>query len=289
MTRGLSLLVTFLSVTALPMALAQEAGFTVPGTVEAGAAFTVSSVGSGNGTLYVIGPNEVLKKPVQLGTTVQMPAGTLVHAGHYLALLSYEGGTQSSSFYVLPSEAPAKVSFLAKPSRLPVDTRDGVTGAVYVFDHFGNLIVIPTPVLFQLSTPTGAVQTNRVLTRNGVAWTTMNTTAREGHDSFVARVAEVTATRLVHQVAGNPCRLSMSAHSAGQRLQLETEPVRDCSGNPVPDGTIVTFTETYNGSLSSADVPIKHGIAKVYLPAHPGSVLSVASGVVLGNQIRWGK
>ena len=27
-------------------------------------------------------------------------------------------------------------------------------------------------------------------------------------------------------------------------MELETAPVRDCSGNPVPDGTIVTFTET---------------------------------------------
>jgi hypothetical protein len=63
--------------------------------------------------------------------------------------------------------------------------------------------------------------------------------------------------------------------------------VHDCSGNAVPDGTIVTFTELYNDAKSSVDVPIKKGIAKVEMPANKGAIISVASGVVLGNQIRW--
>ena len=33
--------------------------------------------------------------------------------------------------------------FLAKPSRLPVGLHDGITGAVYVFDAYKNLIVTP--------------------------------------------------------------------------------------------------------------------------------------------------
>lgn len=289
MTSRFSLLLALLTVAALPAAFAQDAGLTVPPTIQAGSAFAVSTAGSGSGTLYIVGPDEVIRKRIDLGTAVQLPAGALVHAGRYLAILSSASGAQSASFNVLPSETPAKLSFLAEPSRLPVDIHNGVTGTVYVFDRFGNLIVKPTPVSFQLSTPAGQSQNDKVVTRGGAAWTKMNTTAREGHDSFVVRVGEITASRLIHQVAGDPCRLSMSVHPSSQGLQLETAPVRDCSGNPVPDGTIVTFTETYNGSLSTADVPIKHGIAKVDLPAHPGSVLSVASGVVLGNQIRWEK
>ena len=45
--------------------------------------------------------------------------------------------------------------------------------------------------------------------------------------------------------------------AAGERLAAETEPVRDCSGNALPDGTIVTFTETYNGGESTVDVPLQ--------------------------------
>jgi len=90
-------------------------------------------------------------------------------------------------------------------------------------------------------------------------------------------------------VRGDPCSLKMSAHPAGQQIELQTEPVRDCSDNAVPDGTIVTFTESYEGGESTVDVPLKRGIAEVKMPARPGAKLSVASGVVLGNEIRWGK
>jgi len=63
--------------------------------------------------------------------------------------------------------------------------------------------------------------------------------------------------------------------------------VRDCNGNPVPDGTIITFTETYNGGQSTVDVPLKRGVARTEMPARNGAVISVASGVVMGNEIRW--
>jgi len=57
----------------------------------------------------------------------------------------------------------------------------------------------------------------------------------------------------------------------------------------VPDGTIVTFTETYGDMQSTVDVPLKRDIASVEMPSHNGATISVASGVILGNQIRWGK
>jgi hypothetical protein len=80
----------------------------------------------------------------------------------------------------------------------------------------------------------------------------------------------------------------MNARPSGQRLALETDPVRDCSGNPVPDGTVVTFTEIYNGDEATVDVPIKHGIARTEMPAYKGATISVATGVVMGNEIHWG-
>ena len=75
----------------------------------------------------------------------------------------------------------------------------------------------------------------------------------------------------------------MSAQHSGQKIKLQTEPVRDCSGNAVPDGTIVTFTETYHGGVSTVDVPLKRDIAQTEMPAYDGAVISVATGVVLGK------
>jgi hypothetical protein len=49
----------------------------------------------------------------------------------------------------------------------------------------------------------------------------------------------------------------------------------------------VTFTESFDGGQSTVDVPLKKGIAEVQMADHKGAAISVASGVVLGNQIRW--
>jgi hypothetical protein len=117
----------------------------------------------------------------------------------------------------------------------------------------------------------------------------MDSTAQQGSDTFVARAGDVSSTRIVAQVPGDPCGLKMSARQSGQQLELSTDPVRDCNGNAVPDGTIVTFTESYRGGQSTVDVPLKRGIAEVQMPVHSGATISVASGVVMGNQIGWEK
>jgi len=269
-------------------ALAQGGSLTLPKTIEAGSAFSIPSTGSGKATLYIVGLGQTLKRELQLGDAISFPSGTLYSAGHYITVLAREGSAaESGGFDVVPTSKPADIAFLARPSRLAIGLHDGITGAAYVFDAYHNLITKPTRVAFELSTPKGATQTRTVETRNGAAWTTMDSTPQQGMDKFVARVGDASSMRIVGQVPGDPCSLKMSAHPAGQQIQLQTEPVRDCSGNAVPDGTIVTFTETYDGGESTVDVPLKRGIAEIKMPAHPGARISVASGVVLGNEIRW--
>ena len=117
----------------------------------------------------------------------------------------------------------------------------------------------------------------------------MDSTAKEGVAQFVARVGDAKQTRVIQQVPGDPCRLKMSARPSGTRLALETEPVRDCAGNTVLDGTIVTFAETSSNGEDTVDVPLKGGVARTEMPAHDGAKISVATGIVMGNQIRWSK
>ncbi|MGB6689210.1 MAG: hypothetical protein WBE76_15350 [Terracidiphilus sp.] len=286
MRLGFPILMLGLAATMQP-ALAQDGGITVPKTVEAGSAFSIQSTGSGKATLYIVGLGQVLKRDVNLGETTSFPAESLSHAGHYLVVFAGANSTESGAFDVTPAGKPTELSFLAEPSRLPVGLRDGITGAAYVFDAYGNLIVTPSPVSFELSSSTGAVQKRTVTTRDGAAWIALDSTAQQGKDKFVAEVDGISATRVIGQVAGDPCGLNMSAKPSGNEIELETDPVRDCSGNAVPDGTIVTFTESYRDSQSTVDVPLKRGIAKVDMPAHDGATITVASGVVMGNQIRW--
>ena len=266
---------------------AQKAGITAPEKIIAGSAFSIQSTGSGNAVLYIVGLRQILRRDVRLGDEMSFPAGTLCSAGHYLLVLDSGATVENRPLEVMPADRPASVSFLAKPSRLPVGLHDGITGAVYVFDTYENLITQPIPVSFELQTGSAAPQARRVTSHDGAAWTAMDSSPKEGKARFVARVDRVSSTRVIEQVPGDPCGLKMTARQNGEKLELETEPVRDCSGNPVSDGTIVTFTESYNGSQSTVDVPLKRGIARVEMPAQSGARISVASGVVMGNEIRW--
>jgi len=267
--------------------LAGAQGLTLPETIQAGAAFDVQISGTGNGTLYIVGPSQVLQQKVTLGQTASFDSGTLTNAGIYTVVLTGGSSTEHRTLNVLPAKDAAHITFLARPSRLPVNLHNGISGAVYVFDAYHNLIIKPMPVSFDLTPPSGAAQQRKATTVDGAAWVQLNSTPKEGMGKFVASADGVTSQRIVEQVPGAPCRLQMSASRSGQQLELQTEPVRDCSGNAVPDGTIVTFTEDYKGMQSTVDVPLKRGIAKVEMPAHNGATITVASGVVLGNEIHW--
>lgn len=289
MKPGLMLILGGLLAATFPMTYAQSSDLSVPQKVEAGAAFSIQSTGSGKGMLYVVGPGQVIRRDVNLGGTIDIAAGVLTRAGDYVVIVAGSSSVQHGHLFVTPANDPAHLSFLARPSRLPVNLRSGISGAVYVFDAYHNLITQPKAVSFQLTPASGATQQHKATTSYGAAWTQMDSTSREGDDKFVAQVEGASSMRIVQQVPGEPCGLKISAKPAGDQIEVQTAPVRDCSGNAVPDGTIVTFTEDYNGMQSTVDVPLKRDVATITLPAHDGARISVASGVVMGNEIHWGK
>ena len=268
----------------LPLA-AQSANMTLPASVAAGSAFTIPTSGSGHAEVYIVGPGQVLRSAVELGEPVSFSAGTLNNAGIYTVILT-GSSPQSGLLTVAPAVAPRSIAFLAEPSRLSVGLRNAVSGVAYIFDAYRNLIVAPTPVSFTLAGASGS-QARTMTARDGVAWVELDSGTHEGKAQFTARAGDAVNARVVQEVPGDPCNLSVSATPKGNMLQVETAPVRDCSGNPVSDGTIVTFTESYNGMQSTADVPLKKDIASIAMPAYPGATISVASGVVAGNQIHW--
>lgn len=270
-----------------PLLLAQGPSMNLPAQVPAGSALSIPTNGSGQGTLTIVGPGQALRQSVQLGSPVSLAAGVLFSAGEYVAILSSGTDEQVAQFEVTPAPQPAKLSFLAEPSRLPVDLQNGVSGTVYVFDVYHNLILSPTPVSFNLSDSSGPSQTRTATSRDGVAWARMNSASKEGSAHFVAQVGGVTTTRVIDEVPGDPCNLSMTATPDNGKAKLQTAPVRDCSGNPIPDGTIVTFTASFNGTQSTVDVPLKRDVAEVEMPLPAGATISVASGVVAGNEIHW--
>ncbi|WP_246153363.1 hypothetical protein [Terriglobus albidus] len=280
--RALLLLTLALPVSKMP---AQE--IQVPSTVTAGSAFAVTTTGSGKAVLYIVGPGQALRRDLQLGERVSFATGELYSAGHYTAVLATESSSKNAEFDVLPAAQPGSLGFLARPSRLPVNVANGISGSMYVFDSYHNLITTPMPATLELSIAGGATLTRTVTTRNGLAWATMNSATKEGSARFTARVGDISSTRIINQVPGEPCSISISARPNGSKLEVQTAPVRDCSGNMIPDGTIITFIETLGNAQSTVDVPLKKGIASVVMPANKGSKISAASGAVAGNEIHW--
>jgi hypothetical protein len=246
----------------------------------AGTSIKLETTGSGDATFYLVGPATALKRTVKLGEPIEWKPEV---AGTYTAIL--KGVTRT--FYVAPGP-PSTLVFLARPSRVAVEQKNAVSGVAFVFDANKNLSFAPGDVKFDLKVGEAAASSRSVPAHNGIAWTRFDSARREGAAQFVASLGSTSVRRVVQLTAAEPCNLRFHTSPAKKGVLVETDPVRDCAGNPVPDGTIVTFIENDGRTRSTIDARIKRGIARAELPASPNATISAASGVVLGNEVRLG-
>jgi len=100
---------------------------------------------------------------------VSLTSEELSRAGHYIAVLKGNGADQTKTFFVTPGPVK-KISFLARPSRVPVAKPDAISGTAFVFDNSQNLVLEPTPVSFSIGVQGAAAATRKVDSRDGVAW-----------------------------------------------------------------------------------------------------------------------
>lgn len=252
----------------------------VPQTVISGQPLKIENVPGE--TMYLFGPNVAEKRKVSAGD-IEIPGDILRAAGRYTVVI----GDRSASFFVT-NGAVESIAFLARPSRVPAAAPGTVTGTAFLFDQNNNLVLQPAPVKFELAVAGDSTITRETMSTSGVASIKLDSGRKEGAAQFSASSGGVLVKRVVQQVAADPCNLRMHAsRGAGGKVVVETAPVRDCSGNSVPDGTIVTFTSIDSQGRSTVDARIRRGIAKAEFPAAQNAMLSVAAGVVIGNEIRW--
>jgi hypothetical protein len=259
----------------------------VPATVSAGSGFSIPTSGSGSATFYLMGPSSAVKRQVQLGQEIHVQPQEVRSAGRYLAIVRGGSANSKGSFYVVAAR-PASLSFLAHPSRIPVAQREGIIGVAFVFDKWHNLVRRPEDVDFRLASKDGPAAAQTVRSRDGVAWIRMNSGRKAGNAKFVAALGGIEETRVIQQVAADPCHLQIRAERNSKGVLVQTAPIRDCSGNPVSDGTVVTFTANSPNGISTVDVPIKKDIAQAQLKIPGPATISVASGVVMGNEVKVG-
>ena len=266
---------------------ARAAEIKVQQHVIAGQGLTIPTSGDGEEIFYLIGPAHVAKRTVKLGEPILIAPEELRTAGRYVVALGKGDGAARASFYVTAGK-PTNINFLARPSRVPAARSGAISGVAFVFDSYNNFVVTPTPVKFNLAVEGGAPVTRVVKSQNGIAWTRMDSGRKAGAAQFVVSVGENPVRRVVQHVAADACNLRLKARRSEDVLIVETDPVRDCAGNPVPDGTIVTFTSVGPKGRSTVDARVKRGIARAELPATERATISVAAGVVMGNEITVG-
>jgi hypothetical protein len=255
----------------------------ISSSVQAGTETTIEVPGSGRTTLYLFGPGVASKRNVERGT-IRISGDELKSTGRYAAIVD------GRSTLIFVTAAPLdKIAFLAHPSRVPTNASNAISGTAVLFDRFQNLVLAPTPVSFRLAVEGNTGEERHATANDGIAWVQMNSGKHGGAAQFTASAADLQVRRVVQQVAADPCAIRMRASPAPDgNILVETDPIRDCSGNAVPDGTIVTFTSVDASGRSTVDARIKQGFARAELPQSPGATLTVAAGVVLGNEIRWG-
>jgi hypothetical protein len=265
-------------------AFSQNAALQVPSEVSAGAAFVLTTSGQGSATFYLLGPGSALKKAIQLGQDVPIGESVVTVSGWYQAIACNSSGCVNAAFQVQPA-SPARLSFLLHPSRVPVASGNAINATAFVFDRYQNTVLKPAKVNFKISLPSGPSMTRTGETARGVTWFEMGSTPKQGRLEIVATVGDVNEPRVIQQVASDACGLRMTATPAGRYVKLETDAIRDCAGNPLPDGTIVSFTKTDDTGRSTVDTPIKKDKATAQFELSGNARISVACGVALGNEL----
>jgi hypothetical protein len=268
------------------MCTAQTAGLQPPDTVVAGNPASIETSGAGDATFYLLGPGHALKQTVHLGQSINLSPNDLEIAGQYVAIVC---SSTCTSAHLLVTAAPvSRLSFLVHPSRVPVGPNGSISGVALPIDKFHNLVTGPLSVNFAVKAGDSVLLSRSANSQNGVSWFSTKPGSKAGAAQITATVNDLVVHRVVQLVASDPCNLRITAQRNTKGLIVSTEPVRDCSGNPVPDGTIVTFTATTANGKTTVDAPIKQGTAQAQVMVQGSAVISAASGVVMGNEIRAG-
>lgn len=279
-------LVAFALCLAVPASNAQEISVRPSSNPVAGTSISIGTTGRGAATLYLMGPASSVKQTVDLGKDIPIAGSDVQSAGRYVAIVC-AGSCVSSAFFVAPAR-PSSLTLLVHPSRAPVAQKDVISGVALTFDEFHNLVTLPAAVDFRLSAKGSPPASHTVESKGGSAWFRISSGKAAGPLEIAASLNGVTARRVVQQVASDPCNLRIKGERTAKGISIETEPIRDCAGNPVPDGTIVTFTARDGDQVSTVDAPVKKDIARAEIEAKGPVTVSAASGVVMGNELRIG-
>jgi parallel beta-helix repeat protein len=186
------------------------------------------------------------------------------------------GSLNATTLVTFTAGAPFTLTLTAVPATLPVGNSSTLTATAT--DQFGNPVADGTTISF--TTSLGNVSPVTATTVGGVVTATLNSTVA-GVAAVTATIGSLSATAQVTFTPGAPFTLTLTAVPAtlpvGNSSTL-TATATDQYGNPVADGTTISFT-TSLGALSSSTANTSGGDASVTLSSTVASVATVTATV----------
>jgi parallel beta-helix repeat protein len=186
------------------------------------------------------------------------------------------GSLSATALVTFTPGAPFTLTLTAVPATLPVGNSSTLTATAT--DQFGNPVADGITISF--TTSLGGVSPVTATTVGGVVTATLTSTVA-GVATVTATVNSLSATTQVTFTAGAPFTLTLTAVPAtlpvGNSSTL-TATATDQYGNPVADGTTISFT-TSLGALSSSTANTSGGDASVTLSSTVAGVATVTATV----------
>jgi serine protease len=180
-----------------------------------------------------------------------------------------------NAYAALRAVSTPSMTLVAAPSTLLVGSLSTLT--ITVTDQLGYLVANGTVVSF--TTNLGSASPVTRVTTNGVATATLSSTVA-GLATVTATVGSLNATAPVTFTPGPPANLSLIATPSTLpvgNLSALTVTVTDQFGNPVANGTVVSFTTSF-GALSNSSATTVNGVATATLSSTlPGTAVVTAT------------
>lgn len=210
-----------------------------------------------------------------------------------VTLTAHVGTVQSmAQMMILPGPAVDPVVPLVGARSIVADGQDWSMTVAIPHDVFGNPITEHTPVDVHVYRPDGEQKSFSTHIRHLLAWQRITSRTHAGRTSIAVTTQQAHGPEShLLEVAGLPVNFRLMADpptlpaDGQQLLSLRTEPLHDRFGNPLPDGTLVTFVvEMPGGEPRRIPTYTIDSVAEAPLQAPELSgnamVYAVAAGVV---------
>jgi hypothetical protein len=211
-----------------------------------------------------------------------LPGEDLRQSG-VVALIARAGAARGQGSLEIRPGAPADpITPLVGPRSIAADGEHQTMAVAVPFDDYGNPVADGTPVEFRALHPGERLERRSVPTAHLVAWRWIASGTRAGRATVTVAAGQAHGPDATfEEVPDWPVAFGLSASPADvpadgrQFVTLRTEGIRDRFGNPMLDGTLVTFVAEVPGS-EPRQIPAYtidgQAEAQLQAPEAPGSV-----------------